>query len=55
MEELKKKPLGAAVKKETAVHLPAGEAAGGKAREHLPCALLQAYMVPTVVPTFTCR
>lgn len=29
MEELKKKPLGAGVKKETVVHLPAGEAGAG--------------------------
>lgn len=31
MEELKKKPPGAGVKKEAAVHLPAGKAGGGRA------------------------
>lgn len=38
MEELKKKPPGVGVKKETSVHLPAGEAGGGKAQAAALCA-----------------
>lgn len=37
-EELKKKPPGAGAKKETAVHLPAGEAGRGKAQAAALCA-----------------
>lgn len=54
MEELKKKPPGVGVKKETSVHPPAGEAGGDKAQAAalcavwlLFCALTQACMVST--------